>query len=133
MFKEEAYTVYLDEKELQQLKNTDFSEVPHLDHICDWFLLLAWTGSRFSDLEKITKADIDDEYITFRRQKTNTKSGHLENNRSRKWGKERSSMLAAMAHDPDSEIIDYGNCNVMHRNESAVVLKYLDFYHSSPD
>jgi predicted DNA-binding protein YlxM (UPF0122 family) len=58
---------------------------------------------------------------------------HLENNWSGKRGKALSSMLAVLAQDPETGIIDYGNCNVMHRNESAVVLEYLDFYRSSPE
>lgn len=53
---------------------------------------------------------------------------HLENNWSGKRNKALSSMLAVLAHDPDSGIIDYGDTNVLHRNESAVVLEYLDFY-----
>jgi len=60
-------------------------------------------------------------------------SDHLENNWSGKRGKALSSMLAVLAQDPDSGIIDYGNCNVMHNNESAVVLEYLDFYRSAPN
>lgn len=61
-------------------------------------------------------------------------SGHLENNWSGKRGKALSSMLAVLAQDPQSGIIDYGDCNVMHKNESAVVLEYLDFYHAgSPE
>jgi len=59
-------------------------------------------------------------------------SDHLENNWSGKRGKALSSMLAVLAQDPDSGIIDYGNCNVMHNNESSVVLEYLDFYRSTP-
>jgi integrase len=73
VFTEDIDTIYLNEDELQQLKGTDLSKIPHLDRVRDWFLLLAWTGSRFSDLEKITKSDIKDEFITFRQQKTNTK------------------------------------------------------------
>jgi len=57
---------------------------------------------------------------------------HLENNWSGKRAKALSSMLAVLAQDPQNGIIDYGNCNVMHRNESAVVLEYLDFYRSTP-
>ena len=57
---------------------------------------------------------------------------HLENNWSGKRGKALSSMLAVFAQDPDSGIIDYANCDVMHKNESAVVLEYLDFYRSAP-
>lgn len=55
-------------------------------------------------------------------------TGHLENNWSGKRGKALASMLAVLGHDPDSGIIDYGNANVMHKNESAVVLEFLDFY-----
>ena len=73
VFTEEIDTIYFNETELQQLKDADFSKIPHLDRVRDWFLLLAWTGSRFSDLEKVAKADIKDGFITFRQQKTKTK------------------------------------------------------------
>jgi len=73
VFEEDTDTIYLNETELQQLKDTDFSKIPHLDRVRDWFLLLAWTGSRFSDLEKVAKTDIKDGFITFRQQKTNAK------------------------------------------------------------
>ena len=56
---------------------------------------------------------------------------HLENNWSGKRGKALSSMLAVLAHDPDSGIIDYGNADVKHSNQSAVVLEFLDFYRSN--
>jgi hypothetical protein len=52
----------------------------------------------------------------------------LENNWSGKRNKALSSMLAVLAQDPDSGIIDYGNCDVKHENESGIVLEYLDFY-----
>ncbi|MEI6436847.1 MAG: hypothetical protein WCP32_18640, partial [Bacteroidota bacterium] len=55
-------------------------------------------------------------------------SSHLENNWSGKRGKALPSMLALLAQDPDSGIIDYGQTNVRHKNESAVVLEFLDFY-----
>jgi integrase len=73
VFEEEIDNIYLNENELQQLKDTDFSKIPHLALVRDWFLLLAWTGSRFSDLEKISRTDIQDDFISFRQQKTNTK------------------------------------------------------------
>ena len=57
---------------------------------------------------------------------------HLENNWSGKRNKALSSMLAVLAQDPDSGIIDYGNTNVLHENESTVVLEYLDFYKQAP-
>ncbi len=53
---------------------------------------------------------------------------HLENNWSGKRGKAMASMLAILAHDPDTGIINYGHANVMHKNESAEVLEFLDFY-----
>ncbi|MEI6435665.1 MAG: hypothetical protein WCP32_12525 [Bacteroidota bacterium] len=55
-------------------------------------------------------------------------SSHLENNWSGKRGKALASMLALLAQDPDSGIIDYGQTNVRHKNQSAVVLEFLDFY-----
>jgi hypothetical protein len=54
---------------------------------------------------------------------------HLENNWSGKRGKALSSMLAVLAHDPDTGLIDYGNANILQKDESAVVLEFLDFYH----
>lgn len=56
---------------------------------------------------------------------------HLENNWSGKRGKALSSILAVLAHDPDSGIIDYGHAGVRHNNESDVVLEFMDFYRSS--
>jgi hypothetical protein len=55
-------------------------------------------------------------------------SDHLENNWSGKRGKALSSLLAVLAHDPDSGIIDYADADVRHSNESAVILEFLDFY-----
>jgi len=55
-------------------------------------------------------------------------NAHLENNWSGKRGKALSSMLAVLASDPDSGIIDYGNTNVLHKDEGSVVLEFLDFY-----
>lgn len=70
---EDTDTVYLNENELSKLKEADFSKKPYLDRVRDWFLLLAWTGVRFSDLEKVGKTDIQDGFISFRQQKTNEK------------------------------------------------------------
>jgi len=53
---------------------------------------------------------------------------HLENNWSGKRRQSLSSMLAVLAQDPDSGIIDYGASNVRHDNEADVVLEFLDFY-----
>lgn len=72
VFTEDVDNVYLNETELKQLKDFDFKSQPHLERVRDWFLLLAWTGSRFSDLEKIEKANIKNGMITYRQKKTNT-------------------------------------------------------------
>jgi len=53
---------------------------------------------------------------------------HLENNWSGKRGKALASLLAVLAQDPDSGIIDYGSTQIMHKDESQVVLEFLDFY-----
>ncbi|MCP4101709.1 MAG: transposase [Lentisphaerae bacterium] len=53
---------------------------------------------------------------------------HLENNWSGKRRHSLASMLAVLAHYPDSGIIDYGDTNVMHKNQNAVILEFLDFY-----
>jgi integrase len=71
VFREEVDNIYLTETELQQLKEVVLS--PYLDRVRDCFLLLAWTGCRYSDLEKIGKTDIKDGFISFRQQKTNNK------------------------------------------------------------
>ncbi len=73
VFNEDVDTIYLTEEELGQLKDVDLTNTPYLDRVRDWFLLLAWTGCRFSDLQKIGKTDVKDNFITFRQQKTNTK------------------------------------------------------------
>lgn len=54
--------------------------------------------------------------------------GHLENNWSGKRRKSLSSMLAVLAQDPDSGLIDYGDADVLHENKNVVVLSFLDFY-----
>jgi len=53
---------------------------------------------------------------------------HLENNWSGKRNKALAGMLAVLAHDPDTGIIDYGSADIKHEDESKVVLEFLDFY-----
>jgi len=57
----------------------------------------------------------------------------MENNWSGKRGKALASMLAVLAESPDSGIIDYGDTTIVHKNQDAVVLEYLDFYKQSSD
>jgi hypothetical protein len=53
---------------------------------------------------------------------------HLENNWSGTRHQAMSSILAAVAQDPDSGIITYGDADVKHDGESDVVIEFLDFY-----
>ncbi len=56
---------------------------------------------------------------------------HLENNWSGKRGKALGSMLAVLAQDPQSGLIDYGSADILQKDESAVILEFLDFYRST--
>jgi len=51
----------------------------------------------------------------------------------RNWsGKRRAALAsieAALAHDPDTGIICYGDTTISHDNQNEVVLEFLDFYH----
>ena len=71
VLKEEVDNIYLTEEELQLIHD---AELPtHLDRVRDCFLLLAWTGCRYSDLQQIDKSNIKGEVLSFRQHKTNNK------------------------------------------------------------
>ena len=56
---------------------------------------------------------------------------HLENHWSGTRHKALASISAALAHDPDSGLITYGDTNVRHDNKAAVAVEFLDFYRRS--
>lgn len=58
---------------------------------------------------------------------------HLENNWSGTRARAMPSILAALAHDPESGIITYGDTGIRHDNKSEVILEFLDFYNSAGD
>ena len=71
VMKEEVDNIYLNEEELQLIHD---AELPtHLDRVRDCFLLLAWTGCRYSDLQQIDKSNIKSEVLSFRQHKTNNR------------------------------------------------------------
>ncbi|MDR1779667.1 MAG: site-specific integrase [Tannerella sp.] len=72
VYKEEVDAISLNETELQQIHDADLSNQPHLARVRDAFLLLAWTGCRYSDLSKIHNY-ANDGFLTFRQKKTNNK------------------------------------------------------------
>ena len=71
VLKEEVDNIYLNEEELQMIHDAELP--PHLDRVRDCFLLLAWTGCRYSDLQQIDKSNIKGEVLTFRQHKTNNR------------------------------------------------------------
>jgi hypothetical protein len=53
----------------------------------------------------------------------------FENNWSGKRSKALISIQAALAQDPDTGILCYGDTTVKHDNQDDVILEFLDFYH----
>ncbi len=74
---EDIDNIALNEKELQALAALDLADNPHLDRVRDQFLLLAWTGCRYSDLGKLSRkyimGDDGDNYFSLEQQKTGAK------------------------------------------------------------
>ncbi len=54
---EEVDNIYLTEDELNNIASLEIA-TPYLDKVRDQFLLLAWTGCRYSDLPKLNKNNI---------------------------------------------------------------------------
>jgi hypothetical protein len=54
----------------------------------------------------------------------------FENNWSGKRTKALASIQAVLAQDPETGILCYGDTTVRHRNESNVIMEFLDFYHA---
>ena len=62
--------IYITEEELGALENIDLSHDNKLDRVRDAFLILCYSGLRYSDLANLTKDNIQDDYIKFRSVKT---------------------------------------------------------------
>jgi len=56
---EKTESIYLNEKELKQIYNYDFSENKKLEKVRDLFIIGCWTGLRFSDYKKIDIKDVN--------------------------------------------------------------------------
>lgn len=67
---EETKNIYLNEKELAEIYQLDLSANKKLDHVRDWFLIGAYTGLRFSDLERLSKNNINGNVIEIKAKKT---------------------------------------------------------------
>lgn len=74
---EDIDNIALNENELQALADLDLANNPYLDRVRDQFLLLAWTGCRYSDLGKLSRRyiilDDGNDVFSLEQQKTGAK------------------------------------------------------------
>ena len=63
--------IYLNEDEIQKIKNHEFVFDSYLDNARDWLIIGVWTGLRVSDLLQLTKEDIANDFIDNVNFKTN--------------------------------------------------------------
>jgi len=69
---EETRSIYLNDKELEDIYKLDLSSNKKLDHVRDWFLIGAYTGLRYSDLERLSKDNINGNFVEIKTKKTST-------------------------------------------------------------
>ncbi|MFW5804829.1 MAG: tyrosine-type recombinase/integrase [bacterium] len=67
---EESESIYLNENELTKIFNYDFSDNPRLERVRDLFIISAWTGLRFGDVTRLTRDNIEDDFINIHQSKT---------------------------------------------------------------
>ena len=70
---EEADNIYLTKEELTQFYQHDFSKKPYLEKVRDLFIVAAWTGVRYSDIQQIRPERITDNIFTIKQQKKTRK------------------------------------------------------------
>jgi integrase len=58
-----AFIVYLNNEELQQIKDYDFSNNERLDRVKDVFLFCCYSGLRYSDVEHMRQCDVYDDML----------------------------------------------------------------------
>jgi integrase len=68
---EESFSIYLTEKEIEQMFKHDFSEAPVKEMVRDLFVASCWIGVRIGDLLSIRKENIGANQISIRTIKTN--------------------------------------------------------------
>ena len=67
---EAVESIYLNERELDQLYKLDLSKNERLDKVRDLFIIGCWTGLRFSDFNNIRKKNIVGDNIRIKTKKT---------------------------------------------------------------
>jgi integrase len=70
---EESDSIYLTEKELNDIYSFDFSENKRLEKVRDLFIVGSWTGLRFSDFTKLSEDHIKEDFLEIETQKTGEK------------------------------------------------------------
>lgn len=66
-------SIYLNEAELTQLYEYDFSNNTRLERVRDMFIVGCWTGLRFSDFTALHKRNVKGDFIEIRTEKTGAK------------------------------------------------------------
>ena len=64
--REQPDTIYLTNKELQELSQLDLKANERLEIVRDLFLIGCYTGMRYSDYTNITKDQIDEDFTKIR-------------------------------------------------------------------
>lgn len=62
--------VYLTKDELRRVMDLDLSGIPHLERVRDVFVFCCFSGLRYSDVEKLSRADIHGDHMTVITKKT---------------------------------------------------------------
>lgn len=70
---EKTDSIYLTEKELEDIYDFDLSNYPRLEKVRDLFLVGCWTGLRFSDFSNISPENIKGDFIEIETKKTGQK------------------------------------------------------------
>lgn len=68
--KEEVNNIYLSEDEIQKMLDLDLSKNKNLEQIRDLFIIGCYTGLRFSDLSRIKREYITEDFLTIKTIKT---------------------------------------------------------------
>jgi site-specific recombinase XerD len=67
---EKTESIYLNEKELEEIYSLDLSDNDRLNKVRDLFLVGCWTGLRFSDFTRLSIENIKEDFIEIETKKT---------------------------------------------------------------
>lgn len=75
VIREDSESIALNETEITQILNYDFSDKPHLQNCRDIAIIGFWTGLRISDLLSLPQINPNEKFITVQPKKTKNSSG----------------------------------------------------------